>query len=253
MSLYYDPPTLQLFENSQLFNALHSWLLSHANLRNTRNTISSALPTNILWYHLETYGGVSKEAIRLLQSRSEHAHSLSPTQFMNHSLRTLSVCLQRGNATVSLLGQQRLHLKRQHQRLQETRAFAGLRFSHRPLRTISNSRLRRRRLAAQLDADDAFSYSLAAASNSNSRSATSPFAYPVPLLSLPAFIHPPLRTADHLHQSHSHSHSLSRLPPAPASSAQLSCAQTARSCMQRGGWEGGLGAEQMQEMQMEMV
>ena len=178
------------------------------------NLICETNEYKMIPFVLESYGGIGVEGHALLQSLSQHSHSMSPAAFLRHAHRTLSVCLQRGNATISLLGQQRLHLKRQKQRLQETRAFAGIRFSHRPAEQVNNAVLRRR-LSPSLDADDAFSFSHHAA-RVNSDSA--------------AFIHPPLLRAD---------------LPAPgisipaSTTIQLERGLVSRASLSRGGWEQG--------------
>ena len=56
------------------------------------------------------------------------AAALQPKQFLRHAQQALSVCLQRGNAQVALLGQAELHLRRQQ--AQRPRGSSWTRWQH---------------------------------------------------------------------------------------------------------------------------
>jgi len=82
------------------------------------DAIAHANQYKMLPFVLESYGGVGAEASRTLQFLA--AAAAQPKAFLRHAQQALSVCLQRGNAQVALLGQAALHLRRQqlHQRQQ---------------------------------------------------------------------------------------------------------------------------------------
>jgi hypothetical protein len=76
--------------------------------------IAQANGYTLLPFVVETYGGMGKEALRVLQYLAAHA-SDSPQQFLRHAHSSLSVVLQRGNALVALIGQQQLNVRRQRE------------------------------------------------------------------------------------------------------------------------------------------
>jgi len=80
----------------------------------------------MLPFVLESYGGVGIEATRTLQFLA--AAAAQPQAFMRHAQQALSVCLQRGNAQVALLGQAELHLRRQQ--AQRPRGSSWTRWQH---------------------------------------------------------------------------------------------------------------------------
>jgi hypothetical protein len=80
----------------------------------------------MLPFVLESYGGVGTEATRTLQFLA--AAASQPRAFMRHAQQALSVCLQRGNAQVALLGQAALHLRKQQE--QRPRGSSWARWQH---------------------------------------------------------------------------------------------------------------------------
>ena len=64
-------------------------------------------------FTMETYGGISDEAMKLLNLLSSHSHEYPPVEFLQHALCRLSCTLQSSNATIPLLSMQTLHLHRQ--------------------------------------------------------------------------------------------------------------------------------------------
>ena len=61
---------------------------------------------------METYGGVAKDAVRLLNILAKYSPLRSERDFMRHAHSRLAVCLQQSNANIALLGQQRMHVRR---------------------------------------------------------------------------------------------------------------------------------------------
>lgn len=93
-------------------------LSTHARAAAKKRKYQAIADTNqyeLLPFVLETYGGFGADAHRVLRYLSASSPSLTERQFRLHAERCLSVSLQRGNAHVSLLGQQTLHWKRQQQ------------------------------------------------------------------------------------------------------------------------------------------
>jgi hypothetical protein len=84
------------------------------------DAIAAANGYKMLPFVLECYGGVGTEATRTLRFLS--AAAAQPRAFLRHAQQALSVCLQKGNAQVALLGQAALHLRRQ----QQQRTAAGM-------------------------------------------------------------------------------------------------------------------------------
>jgi len=75
------------------------------------DAIAAANHYKMLPFVLESYGGIGQEAARTLQFLA--AAAAQPKSFLRHAQQSLSVCLQKGNAQVALLGQAALHLRRQ--------------------------------------------------------------------------------------------------------------------------------------------
>ena len=61
---------------------------------------------------METYGGLGKEAVRLLHTLAAHSRQYTPQEFLRHAYDRLSVTLQSSNADISQMGMQQLHLAR---------------------------------------------------------------------------------------------------------------------------------------------
>ena len=61
---------------------------------------------------METYGGIGREADRLLKLLAPHSPDRSIDEFLADAHTRLAVCLQQSNANLALIGQQRMHLKR---------------------------------------------------------------------------------------------------------------------------------------------
>ena len=66
-------------------------------------------------FALESYGGLSEDATRLLQMIAAHSTEMTPKEYYLHALKRLSVVLQKANANISLIGQQLLHEAQHHQ------------------------------------------------------------------------------------------------------------------------------------------
>jgi hypothetical protein len=76
--------------------------------------IAEANGYTLLPFVVETYGGMGKEALRVLQFLAAHSPD-SKRAFLRHAHSSLSVVLQRGNALVALFGQQQLNVRRQRE------------------------------------------------------------------------------------------------------------------------------------------
>ena len=64
-------------------------------------------------FAMESYGGMGKEACRLLHTLAAHSReTMSPREFMRYAHRRIALTLQQANANLSLIGQQQLHLDR---------------------------------------------------------------------------------------------------------------------------------------------
>ena len=61
---------------------------------------------------VETYGGIGRQAEKLLDTLSEYATDRSKREFMQDAHTRIAVSLQQSNANLALFGQQRMHLKR---------------------------------------------------------------------------------------------------------------------------------------------
>jgi hypothetical protein len=64
-------------------------------------------------FAMETYGGIAPEAEKLLRTMAAHSTEYSPSDFLLHAYKRLSVALQSSNADVAQLAMQHFHL-RQH-------------------------------------------------------------------------------------------------------------------------------------------
>ena len=81
---------------------------------------------------MESYGGMGKEAEKLLRKLSAHAHEwMEPREFLLYARQRIAVTLQSANANISLLGQQQLHLDRYSLRTHGTPWQYQLAASHR--------------------------------------------------------------------------------------------------------------------------
>jgi hypothetical protein len=74
------------------------------------DSIASTNSYKMIPFVLETYGGLGTEATALLQQLSFSAHDYTPSEFLLHARRRLSVTLQSSNADVAQLAMQRFHL-----------------------------------------------------------------------------------------------------------------------------------------------
>ena len=64
-------------------------------------------------FTLETYGGLSHEGRKLLQTLATHApDDLGERTFLQHAYRALSTCLQKGNATLDQLTAERTSVEK---------------------------------------------------------------------------------------------------------------------------------------------
>ena len=77
--------------------------------------IAAANDYELLPFVCETYGGMGDDAIRVLRYLSAHAAGFTQKEFLRHAHSSLSIALQRGNATVALIGQQQLNMRRQRE------------------------------------------------------------------------------------------------------------------------------------------
>ena len=77
--------------------------------------IAAANDYELLPFVVETYGGFGSDAIRVLRYLAASISNSTPAKFLRHAHSSLSIALQRGNATVALIGQQQLNMRRQRE------------------------------------------------------------------------------------------------------------------------------------------
>lgn len=109
---------------------LHSTLTRAATKKRKYAAIAAVNQYEMLPFVMETYGGFGSDAKRVLRYLAASSTAMSAKEFMDHAQKSLSVALQRGNAHVSLLGQQSLHWKRQLRHRGERFREAALRARH---------------------------------------------------------------------------------------------------------------------------
>ena len=63
-------------------------------------------------FAMETYDGLGREAVQLLNLLASHSRQFTPQEFLRHAYDRLSVTLQASNADVSQMGMQQLNLAR---------------------------------------------------------------------------------------------------------------------------------------------
>jgi len=183
--------------------------------------IAEANGYTLLPFVVETYGGMGKEALRVLQYLAAHSPD-SPQQFLRHAHASLSVVLQRGNALVALIGQQQLNVRRQREHKSMREAIQRCRYYGQ----LGSIQQRRQWLDPDISAVHAAVLSAAPShSHSHSHSCShSRCPSPSPSPPLP-FVHASLAFsagAAAVAALHSHSHSLPRSLFHSAAAAALS-------------------------------
>jgi hypothetical protein len=164
--------------------------------------IAEANGYTLLPFVVETYGGMGKEALRVLQYLAAHAPD-SPQKFLRHAHASLSVVLQRGNALVALIGQQQLNTRRQGEHRSVREAIRRLAYYGR----LGSIQQRRQWLDPDITAVHAASPAHSSPSRSHSHSPRSlPFIHASAAFSAGANTVARLSHSSHLY-SHSHSHS----------------------------------------------
>jgi hypothetical protein len=179
--------------------------------------IAQANGYTLLPFVVETYGGMGKEALRVLQYLAAHAPD-SPQVFLRHAHSSLSVVLQRGNALVALIGQQQLNVRRQREHKSMREAIQRCRH-YGQLGSMEQQR-------QWLDPDISAVHAAVSHSHAHSHS-LSPSLSSLPP---PPFVHASLAfsaganavAAHSYSHSHSHSHSLSQLHSAAAAALSAS-------------------------------
>jgi hypothetical protein len=185
--------------------------------------IAAANDYELLPFVCETYGGLGADAIRVLRYLSAHAAGFTQKEFLRHAHSSLSIALQRGNATVALIGQQQLNMRRQreHKEMRDATKRA------RHYGQLGNIQQLKHFLQPDISAVHAAEISEQAHSHPHSSSFSSFLFFPPPpfvrsTLALSADLPPPSSCSDeqqrgdsNLPSSHSHSHSLSHshFPP----------------------------------------
>jgi len=119
LQLYLDVAITRSTKSSSLSNStltqtvpLHS-THSVAALKTRKYAAISAINHYTFFpFVMETYGGVAKDAVRLLSILAKYSPLRSEREFMRHAHSRLAVCLQQSNANIALLGQQRMHVRR---------------------------------------------------------------------------------------------------------------------------------------------
>ena len=80
---------------------------------------ASAVPaTRMIVFVMESYGGLAREAIQLLNQLAAHLREYTPQEFFRHAYDRLSVAPRASNADISEMGMQHLTMRvRVHTRL----------------------------------------------------------------------------------------------------------------------------------------
>ena len=91
---------------------LHSTIEPSKEKHKKYSSIAEVNQYQLFAFCMESYGGISNESMKLLQTLASHSQEYTPVEFLQHAYRRLSCTLQSSNANIPQLAIQQLHLHR---------------------------------------------------------------------------------------------------------------------------------------------